>query len=596
MVGHKPKIPRVAQGIAIHALPLGPMEGFVLSRIDAVATVTDIADLTSLDVTEVERILDKLIELGAVEWADGAVHLPRMSAKSIAPPRPSPTKTSMVPPKDVREVGSPRPGIDRRTPLPEAPPPRGAVSVLGASPLPPRAPLDGLGSPAPPGAPPPSAATGPRGPASVVHADPPQAIDLAADPDSGESELTPDDGIDLPLDRRKRIDDLYVALDLLDHYDVLGVGRKAAKNEIRSAYFELSKVFHPDTVFRKSVGNYRQRMEQIFKRLTEAYEVLGKKKARDEYDAYLSSIGEAREAEEALSGENEIPLELRTETSPGAPVAPAPEPPPPPAPAPPPTMRSFEAPRPASPPPPMPARSTPTEEGKRVARELLQKRLAGARPGTSLAAGGASAPTPAEPAPAERTKLDMVRDLASTLRSTAAHTGGLDRLTRVLADAQRASQQKDLASAVKHYRLAMALAPDREDIAAVHEELARELAASLAERYEQQAKYEEKHQKWASAATSWAKVVEGRPDDVRALRSTANALLEAKGDLHQARKLAQRAVELAPDDVTARLVLGKIFHAAGLALNARRELEVVRQLDPQNLTAAQLLKEISKPG
>lgn len=561
------------------------MEGFVLSRIDAVATVTDIADLTSLDVAEVERILSKLIDLGAVEWADGAVHLPRMSAKSIAPPRPSPTRTSMVPPKDVREVGSPRPGIDRRTPLPEAPPVRGAVSVLGASPLPPRAPLDGLGSPAPPGAPPPpSAASKPRAPASDVHADPPQAIDLAADPDSGESEL-PDDGIDLPLDRRKRIDDLYVALDLLDHYDVLGIGRRAVKNEVRSAYFELSKAFHPDTVFRKNVGNYRQKMEHIFKRLTEAYEVLGKKKTREEYDAYLASIGMAREAEEALSGENEVPAELR------APEPPPPAPAPPPAPPP---ITIVEAPRPAAPPPPLPTRSMPTEEGKRVARELLQKRLASAKPGSSLAGAATSAAPPPDPPAAERTKLDMVRDLASTLRSTAAHTGGLDRLTRVLADAQHASQQKDLAAAVKHYRLAMALAPDREDIAAVHEQLARELAASLAEKYEQQAKYEEKHQKWGSAAVSWAKVVEGRPDDVRALRSAASALLEAKGDLHQARKLAQRAVELAPDDVSARLTLGRIFHAAGLSLNARRELEVVRQLDPQNLSAASLLKEIAQ--
>ncbi len=588
MVGHKPKIPRVVAGIAIHALPLGPMEGFVLSRIDAVATVTDIADLTSLEVPDVERILARLIELGAVEWADGAVHLPRMSAKSIAPPRPSPTRTSMVPPKDVREVGSTRPGIDRRTPLPDPPPPRGAVSVLGASPLPPRAPLDGLGSPAPAGAPADPAGSKPRQPASVVHADPAQATDHVAEPSSPGTSTTPDDGIDLALERRKRIDDLYVALDLLDHYDVLGIGRKAAKNDVRSAYFELSKVFHPDTVFRKNVGPYRQKMEQIFKRLTEAYEVLGKKKAREEYDAYLASIGEAREAEEALSGENEVPAELR-----------APAEPPPPEPPPPPPIAIIETPRPASPPPPMPTRSSPTEEGKRVARELLQKRLAGSRPGAAAASGatsGSSAQPAPAPAPVERTKLDMVRDLASTLRSTAAHTGGLDRLTRVLADAQHASLQNDLATAVKHYRLAVALAPERDDIAAVHEQLARELAASLAERYEQQAKYEEKHQKWASAAVSWAKVVEGRPEDVRALRSAANALLEAKGDLHQARKLAQRAVELAPEDVTSRLVLGRIFHAAGLGLNARRELEMVRQLDPNNATAAHLLKEIAQSG
>ena len=516
MEGHKPKIPRIALGIAIQSLPLGPLEGFVLSRIDALATVADIADLTSLDIDEVERIVDRLIALGAVEWADGTAHLPRMSQKSVAPPRPTTSRSSQSlrpEPRDVKEVQSARP-----------------ASAAAA-----RAALSSFTTP-------------PRGLVRPTTSAPP-----------------PGDGIELPHDRRKRIDDLYVALDLLDHYDVLGLARRAAKADVRAAYFALSKVFHPDTAFRKNVGPYRAKMEAIFKRLTEAYDVLGKKKARDEYDAYLDAIGETRDGEKALSAEHEIPAEL---------LAPPPS----------------EAPPAPLPPPAMPARSTPTEEGKRVARELLAKRFGTPR--------HASAPSPREPEPAapppiERTKREALRDLASSLKSLGSQTGGVDRVTRLIAEARDAEQRRDLAGAVRAYRLAMALAPERLDLAAEHERITRELAASLADRYEQQAIYEDRHQKWGAAATNWSKVVDGRPSDKNALERAANALVEAKGDLHKARGFAQRAVDADPENLASRLTLGRVFHAAGLVLNAKRELEAAQQLDPKNVIVQKLLGDLA---
>jgi predicted TPR repeat methyltransferase len=115
----------------------------------------------------------------------------------------------------------------------------------------------------------------------------------------------------------------------------------------------------------------------------------------------------------------------------------------------------------------------------------------------------------------------------------------------------------------------------------------------MAPQYETQAAYEEKHQKWSAAATSWGKVVEGRPDDPKALVRAAITLIEAKGDLHLARKFAQHAVEVAPDDVATHFALGRVFHAAGLWLNAKRELELVRRIDPAHTQAASLLKDIA---
>ena len=53
-----------------------------------------------------------------------------------------------------------------------------------------------------------------------------------------------------------------------DYYDVLGIPKKASDQDIKKAYRKLAKKYHPDT----NQGD--QRAEQIFKEVTEAYNVL----------------------------------------------------------------------------------------------------------------------------------------------------------------------------------------------------------------------------------------------------------------------------------------------------------------------------------
>lgn len=63
-----------------------------------------------------------------------------------------------------------------------------------------------------------------------------------------------------------------------DYYEILGVKKTASEDELKKAYRNLAKKYHPD----KNKGN--KEAEAKFKEISEAYAVLSDKEKRDQYD------------------------------------------------------------------------------------------------------------------------------------------------------------------------------------------------------------------------------------------------------------------------------------------------------------------------
>jgi curved DNA-binding protein CbpA len=81
---------------------------------------------------------------------------------------------------------------------------------------------------------------------------------------------------DVDLDPERRKDILFVHGNLpgWTNWQLLDIPWNASSDEIRAAYRERVKVFHPDRYPGQRLGSYRIRLEQIFQRLTEAKDVL----------------------------------------------------------------------------------------------------------------------------------------------------------------------------------------------------------------------------------------------------------------------------------------------------------------------------------
>jgi hypothetical protein len=214
-------------------ITLTPADGYVLSRVDGTMSAREILQLIPMVPEDTMRSLFGLVCTGVLEFL------------------PVPPKAAPKP--DAKPLGRPSPG-----PAP-----------VSAAPAPPVAPAAAAHTPAPQAT---HAAAPPPAPTPTPAAAPAAA---AADP-AREA-------------RRREILEASEGLKTKTHFEILGIPKASNEAHVKDAYFKLARRFHPDTHHDPSLADLADKIEAIFIRLGEAYEVLRNPRSRSSYENDLAS-------------------------------------------------------------------------------------------------------------------------------------------------------------------------------------------------------------------------------------------------------------------------------------------------------------------
>tara|TARA_B100001248_G_scaffold261287_1_gene251975 strand:- start:4877 stop:6802 length:1926 start_codon:yes stop_codon:yes gene_type:complete len=80
-----------------------------------------------------------------------------------------------------------------------------------------------------------------------------------------------------------RLEKILADTEKQDYFQVLGISKKSRVAEVKRAYHDLAKIFHPDTVPPNVDQHYKDLVQKIFAKITLAYETLSDDKKREMY-------------------------------------------------------------------------------------------------------------------------------------------------------------------------------------------------------------------------------------------------------------------------------------------------------------------------
>lgn len=93
---------------------------------------------------------------------------------------------------------------------------------------------------------------------------------------------------DVSADHMRRIDEMFKTHASLGYYGVLGIGKNANRSEIKKAFYDLAREFHPDRHYHLP-ADAAGKLATVFSYITSAYSTLTNPARREEYDRKLAA-------------------------------------------------------------------------------------------------------------------------------------------------------------------------------------------------------------------------------------------------------------------------------------------------------------------
>jgi tetratricopeptide (TPR) repeat protein len=164
----------------------------------------------------------------------------------------------------------------------------------------------------------------------VPRAKPPQPTPAPPTQQSAPTTPTPPRGQpavpEVPAEeRRKKIRELHSSLATMNHFEFLGLDRRARESDVKQAYVRMARQYHPDAARDPALADVQSELSAIFLRLSEAYEVLRDAEKRGQYE---SRIGRKPSDRMSPPSVTKVSVPSASDTN----EVPPPAPPPPPAP------------------------------------------------------------------------------------------------------------------------------------------------------------------------------------------------------------------------------------------------------------------------
>lgn len=118
-----------------------------------------------------------------------------------------------------------------------------------------------------------------------------------------------------PLDpaAMMQLNALAARLNTLDYFQILNVPPAATPPDIKSAFHRWSRAYHPDRFYQVADNELKHRVNEVYKRITEAYYVLRDDTKRKAYLADISGLERARKLRFTEAAELETKAAIRKE-------------------------------------------------------------------------------------------------------------------------------------------------------------------------------------------------------------------------------------------------------------------------------------------
>jgi curved DNA-binding protein CbpA len=201
---------------------------------------------------------------------------------------------------------------------------------------------------------------------------------------------------------------------------------------------------------------------------------------------------------------------------------------------------------------------------------------------------------PAHVTPARRTSLEVrrrLRERTSALAGAKRASEDRKRKAKGFFEAGMAAFAKERwLEAAGAVRLAIAFDPGNEAFRQRFADVQRKAHEERARTLQKQAEGALELRDFAQALRLFEEAVDYRPADPELAIRAARVAWQALGELRRAKELAAHAVELAPENGGYRRTLGLVYRDAGLAANAKRELEAALRCDPSDAEAKAALR------